>query len=94
MDAGVRETLCSTCSHGQVCAYKKDYLNMIERLKELFYSIPEEDRGAMAFCDPDCKFMEKKLSVPAFVNHRGKGDSLLSPSEVFKNAYQNMEAGK
>lgn len=74
MDAGVRETLCSNCLHCQVCAHKKDYLNMIKRLEELFYSIPEEDRSIMAFHDPDCKFMEKKLSVPTFINHRSEGD--------------------
>ena len=94
MEAGVRETPCSDCLHYQICAYKKDYLNMTKRLEELFYSVPEEDRSIMAFRNPDCKFMEKKLSVPTFVNHRGKGNSLVSPSKVFKNGYQNMEAEK
>lgn len=94
MNSDVRETLCSKCLHSQVCVYKKDYLNMIKRLEELFYSVPEEDRSAMVFHDPDCKFVERKLSVPTFVNHRVKGNFSVSPSEVFKNGYQNMEVEK
>ena len=94
MDAGVRETLCSRCLHSQVCAHKKDYLNMVKKLEELFYSVPEEERSVMVFREPDCRFMEKELSVPAFMNHRSKGGFLVSPSEVFKNAYKNMEVEK
>lgn len=60
MNTGVRETACSGCLHCQVCTHKDDYLNMLQRLEELFYSVPEEERAAMAFRDPDCKFNQKK----------------------------------
>lgn len=80
MNTGVRETACSGCLHCQVCAHKDDYLNMLQRLEELFYSVPEEERAAMAFRDPDCKFNQKKLSVPSFVNQRVGG--IMSPEEL------------
>lgn len=79
MTTGVRETLCSNCLHCQVCAHKNDYLNMVTRLEELFYSVPEEERAAMAFRNPDCKFNQKKLSVPSFVNQRS---GIKSPEEL------------
>lgn len=41
MDGGVRETLCSSCSHRNVCAHKDDYLNMVKSLQEMFYKFPE-----------------------------------------------------
>lgn len=79
MDTSVRETLCTNCLHCQVCAHRTDYLNMVKRLEELFYSVPEENRAAMAFRDPDCKFNQKKLSVPSFVNQRS---GIMSPEEL------------
>lgn len=65
MDIGVRETLCSKCLHCQVCFHKKNYLAMVKRLEELFYSVPEEDRDALVLKDPACKFNQKK-EVPKF----------------------------
>lgn len=63
MDTGVRETLCTKCLHCQVCGHKKNYMTMMKRLEELFYSVPEEDRSNMAFQDPACKFNQEKLEV-------------------------------
>lgn len=56
-----RETICIKCVHCQVCAYKSNYLTMIKRLKEVFYSVPEDDRYGMTFNDPDCKFLQLSL---------------------------------
>lgn len=44
MDGAVRETLCSSCSHINVCAHKDDYLNMVKSLQETFYKLPENER--------------------------------------------------
>lgn len=85
MDIGVRETLCSKCLHCQVCFHKKNYLAMVKRLEELFYSIPEEDRDALVLQDPACKFNQKKLDVPSFVNRRIETGA-LNPDEIFRQA--------
>lgn len=46
-------------------AATKNYLAMVKRLEELFYSVPEEDRDALVLKDPACKFNQKK-EVPKF----------------------------
>lgn len=79
MNTGVRETLCSKCLHCQICSHKENYLNMVKRLEELFYSVPEKDRSNMTLQDPACKFNQKPLEIPSFVN---QGNRLLSPEEV------------
>lgn len=88
----VKEILCSNCLHCQVCAHKNDYLNMVKRLEELFYSIPEEERVAMNFRDPDCKFNQKILSIPSFVNQRSRiksPEELLHEEDVAKKFCKN-----
>lgn len=67
MDGAVRETLCSSCSHINVCAHKDDYLNMVKSLQETFYKLPENERDFMYLRDPDCKFCSKELSIPRFL---------------------------
>lgn len=62
MDGAVRETCCSTCSHGEVCVHKDDYLNMIKSLDEIFYKFPKNEREFMYLRDPDCKFYSKSFS--------------------------------
>lgn len=64
MDEGVRETCCSSCSHGDVCAHKDDYLSMIKSLEEMFYKFPQNERSFMCLRDPDCKFYSKGTSIP------------------------------
>ena len=70
MDGGARETLCSSCSHINVCAHKDDYLNMVKSLQEMFYKFPENEREFMYLRDPDCKFYSKELSTPKFLTQR------------------------
>ena len=70
MDEGVRETLCSSCSHINVCAHKDDYLNMVKSLQEMFYKFPDNEREFMYLRDPDCKFYSKELSTPKFLTQR------------------------
>ena len=67
MDGGARETLCSSCSHINICAHKDDYLNMVKSLQEVFYKFPENEREFMYLRDPDCKFYSKVLSTPRFL---------------------------
>ena len=64
MDEGVRETLCSSCSHRNVCAHKDDYLNMVKSLQEMFYKFPKNEIEFMYLRDPDCKFYSKESSTP------------------------------
>ena len=67
MGEGVRETLCSSCSHRNVCAHKDDYLNMVKSLEEMFYKFPDNEREFMYLRDPDCKFYSEVLSTPRFL---------------------------
>ena len=67
MDGGARETLCSFCSHINVCVHKDDYLNMVKSLQEMFYKFPENERDFMYLRDPDCKFYSKESSIPRFL---------------------------
>lgn len=61
---------------------QKNYLAMVKRLEELFYSVPEEDRDALVLKDPACKFNQKKMEVPRFVNHRIETSGAeLTPAE-------------
>lgn len=64
MDEGVRETLCSSCGHRDVCAHKDNYLNMAKSLQEMFYKFPENERDFMYLRDPYCKFYSKVLNIP------------------------------
>ena len=70
MDGGARETLCSSCSHINVCVHKDDYLNMVKSLQEMFYKFPENEREFMYLRDPDCKFYSKESSTPRFLTQR------------------------
>ena len=67
MDGAVRETLCSSCSHRNVCAHKDDYMNMAKSLQEMFYKLPENERDFMYLRDPECKFYSKESSTPRFL---------------------------
>ena len=67
MDEAVREILCSSCSHRNVCAHKDDYLNMVKALDDMFYKFPENERDFMYLRDPDCKFYSKESSTPRFL---------------------------
>lgn len=79
---GVRETICSKCVHGQVCAYKERYLKMLSHLNEEFVLfMTEENRNFMQFNDPACKWKEEKLDVMPFMNNQHV--ALRDPDDVF-----------
>lgn len=67
MDGAVRKTLCSSCSHINVCANKNYYLNMVKSLQKMFYEFPDNERDFMYLKDPDCKFYSKESSTPKFI---------------------------
>lgn len=69
MDGGVRETLCSSCDHRDVCAHKDDYLNMVNSLQEMFNKFPENEREFMYLRDPNCKFYSKVFGIQRSVTH-------------------------
>lgn len=64
MDEGVREALCSSCCHRDVCAHKDNYLNVVNSLAEIFYKFPKNEREFMYLRDPDCKFYSKGFGTP------------------------------
>lgn len=85
---GVRETLCTSCNHRDVCSHKDDYLAMLKSLEETFNSFPKEEKDFMVMRDPECKFYtsknEIKQSVIVF------GNSRYCPDEFLKIAHENM----
>ena len=64
MDEGMEEILCVSCSHKDVCAYKDDYLNMVNSLVDIFYKSNKNDGEFMDFRDPRCRFYSKESSIP------------------------------
>ena len=70
MDGAVRETLCSSCGHRDVCAHKDDYLNVVKSLQEMFHKFPDNEREFMYLRDPDCKFYSKESRTPKFLTQR------------------------
>ena len=72
MDGAVRETLCSSCIHRDVCTHKDDYLNILKSLEEMFHKFPDNERDFMYLRDPDCKFYSKVLSTPRPITYRDR----------------------
>lgn len=89
MDGGVRETLCSSCDHRDVCTHKDDYLNMVNSLQEMFYKFPENERVFMRLRDPDCKFYSKESSTPRFLTQK-----MNIPENVREKFVENLIAEK
>lgn len=104
MGEGVRETLCSSCGHRDICAHKDNYLNMVKSLQEMFYKFPENEREFMYLRDPYCKFYSKILSTPKLpMQGIGDpknmvmamvGDGRKSCAEIFRRAMiKEMDGG-
>ena len=101
MDVGVRETLCSSCSHRNVCAHKDVYLYMVKSLHGVFYEFPENEREFMHLRDPDCKFYSKVLSTPRPLTQSGGipenmmvamvGDGRKSCAKMIKESAQKYD---
>lgn len=88
MGEGVRETLCSSCSHRDVCTHKDDYLNMVKSLQEMFYKFPENERALMYLRDPGCKFYLKEFRTQRAVLTENDKENLLKAVE---NGRKNCE---
>ena len=101
MDEGVRETLCSSCSHRDVCTHKDDYLNMVKSLQEMFYKFPDNERYFIYLRDPDCKFYSKESSAPRFLTQNMNipenmvvemvGDGRKSCAKMIKESAQKYD---
>lgn len=77
-----RPTICADCAHAQVCAYKKDYIAMVERLGEVFeaFQPANNDKSFMSLKDPDCKYHRNtKIQAPIFMaGNNMRGDEKIS----------------
>lgn len=59
----IKEIICDTCSHREVCSIKQKYLKMVNDLRMVFYNfqiIPDQ----FHFQDPKCTAYQKTLAVP------------------------------
>lgn len=43
MNNGVRETLCTSCSHKEVCSFKDEFLSAIKAIDEVLVGLPSKD---------------------------------------------------
>ena len=101
MDEGVRETLCSSCIHRDVCTHKDDYLNIVKSLQEMFYKFPKNERDFMYLRDPDCKFYSKEFANPNPLTQRPSipknmvvamvGDGRKSCAKMIKESAQKYD---
>ena len=58
MPEGVKETLCTHCTHREVCAYKQDYLDILKAIEDV-----------KVFRDtPDGKIASKRVVCYDFIN--------------------------
>lgn len=62
MDGGVRETICTSCIHREVCAYKQRYLEYLSACEKMRGDYPD-DISFIKKSDPDCNFYKKKSDV-------------------------------
>ena len=59
---GVRETICTSCIHREVCTYKRMYIDFLKALERLY----DEYANCISFIkksDPDCNYYKKKSDV-------------------------------
>ena len=91
MITGVRETSCHKCVHLDVCINRNNYLKMVDQLEKLYYSIPEEDRSAMFFKDPGCKFYQSiSIPKPKYPVWRGEIQQKIIDSEETEEMVKTM----
>lgn len=62
MNGGVRETICTSCIHREVCAYKQRYLEYLSAYEKMRGDYPD-DISFIKKSDPDCNFYKKKSDV-------------------------------
>lgn len=43
MNSGVREALCTSCSHREVCSFKDEFLSAVKAINEVFVGLPSKD---------------------------------------------------
>ena len=60
MSEGVKETLCTSCQHREVCIYKLDYLNILKAIGNARVSDVKET--------PDGGFSSKKVADYDFIS--------------------------
>ena len=58
MFEGVKETLCTHCTHREVCAYKRDYLDILKAVED----------AEVVRATPDGKSTSKKVNCYDFIN--------------------------
>lgn len=62
MDGGVRETICTSCVHREVCVYKQTYLEYLKTCEKM-HSEYRDDISFIRKSDPGCKYCMDKSSI-------------------------------
>ena len=62
MGEGVRETICTSCVHREVCVYKQTYLEYLGACEKMRGDYPD-DISFIEKSDPNCIFHKKRSSV-------------------------------
>lgn len=52
------DIVCDSCAHKEVCAYKNDYLSVVNVLKEAFFKAVDDQKCSnITFVSPRCAFL-------------------------------------
>jgi len=62
MGEGVRETICTSCVHREVCVYKQTYLEYLGACEKMRGDYPD-DISFIKKSDPNCIFHKKRSDV-------------------------------
>lgn len=62
MGGAVRETMCTSCIHREICLYKQTYLEYLSACEKMYSDYPD-DISFIKKTDPNCIHYKKKSDV-------------------------------
>lgn len=61
--SAVRETMCTSCIHREVCLYKQTYLEYLRACEKMYEDYPDDISSFIEESDPNCIHYKKKSDV-------------------------------
>ena len=63
MSGAVRETMCTSCIHREVCLYKQTYLEYLMACEKMYEDYPVDRSSFIEVSDPNCIHYKQKSDV-------------------------------
>lgn len=63
LSGAVRETMCTSCIHREVCLYKQTYLEYLRACEKMYEDYPDDISSFIEESDPNCIHYKKKSDV-------------------------------